>query len=261
MLAARWPGEGEVLYQLGMCELALGRPDRADEVWGRGPAGVALRGQGGADEGARALKHHRLAVAEEVIGPALDEPGEGGLEAFETLLQLYKIEGRRDEARRLVLRCWGRGEPAGMLQELLRLDGPDPIAVGEARADPRHAPRGPRPTTTGSGSAWPPGDPDRPARRGRAVARRLPRGGARRPGRLAGPARPGPAPPGTRPRSAAPWATCPTTALGPAEVLALRAWFAARAGDAEAERRALEELVARRPRATAGDGAAGRAAR
>ena len=30
-----------------------------------------------------------------------------------------------------MLRCWGRGERAGLLQELLRLDGPDPIAAAK----------------------------------------------------------------------------------------------------------------------------------
>src|SRR5262249_30002308 len=39
----------------------------------------------------------------------------------------------------------------------------------------------------------------------------------------------------------------PAARVPPSEVLALRAWFALRAGDAERERRALEELVGRDP--------------
>src|SRR5262245_11046322 len=44
-LASRWPGDGEVQYDLGVCELALGHPDRACAAWGRVPPGSPFAGR------------------------------------------------------------------------------------------------------------------------------------------------------------------------------------------------------------------------
>ena len=38
-LEARWPGQAEVAYQLGLCEQLLGRLDEAMAAWARVPAG------------------------------------------------------------------------------------------------------------------------------------------------------------------------------------------------------------------------------
>ena len=45
-LAGRWPDNGEVQYDLGVCELALGHADRAEAAWARVPARLAVCGAG-----------------------------------------------------------------------------------------------------------------------------------------------------------------------------------------------------------------------
>ena len=53
MLAGRWPRDGEVLYHLGIAEMASGRPDRADEAWAKVPPGSAFAGRAALMRGAR----------------------------------------------------------------------------------------------------------------------------------------------------------------------------------------------------------------
>ncbi len=56
------------------------------------------------------------------------------IEAFETLVHLFKIEGRFREARRLVLRWWEHyPNRTGVLKELAHLEKPNPYAPDRAR--------------------------------------------------------------------------------------------------------------------------------
>ena len=80
----------------------------------------------------QALKVHRLSVAEPLLPVALDDRGEIGKEARETLVHLYKLQGRFEEARRLVREGWGRYDRVGTIQELVRLDTSNPIPIEKA---------------------------------------------------------------------------------------------------------------------------------
>ncbi len=128
-LAVRSPGNGEVQYNLGVCELALGHQERAEAAWARVPASSPYAPRAAMARARLALKVHRLAAAEPLLPAALADPGAFGKEAQETLLQLYKLQGRYDEARRLVRDGWGRYDPVGTIQELVRLDTSNPIAI------------------------------------------------------------------------------------------------------------------------------------
>ena len=67
-LVRRWPGHGEVLFLLGRCEEALGRPERALAAWEQIPASDA--NQARAAESKAALQASGL--------PAISNVGEKG---------------------------------------------------------------------------------------------------------------------------------------------------------------------------------------
>jgi tetratricopeptide (TPR) repeat protein len=195
----------------------------------------------------QALKHHQLAVAEELMPTALDDVGPHAIEARETLVNLFKIEGRFDEARRLVRERWDRyPDRVGALQELARLESDNPVAIEVVR-----------PVLTRAYAAAP--DDDRIWLGWASLAMRTGRFDEAREWLDASLRR--------RPDDPAIWrmrldwaraaedeaevrrALAHLTAdrVSPAEVLGLRAWFSRRAGDPERERHALEELLARDP--------------
>ena len=89
----------------------------------------------------QALKVHRLSVAETLLPAALVDHEEFGKEARETLVHLYKLEGRYDEARRLVREGWGRYDAVGTIQELVRLDTSNPIPIEKVEPTLRTASR------------------------------------------------------------------------------------------------------------------------
>jgi tetratricopeptide (TPR) repeat protein len=241
-LARRWPLNGEVQYDLGVCELALGHLDRAEAAWARVPPGSPHAARAAMMRARQALKVHRLSAAEPLLPAALEDPGDFGKEARETLLQLYKLEGRYDEARRLVREGWGRYDPVGTIQELVRLDTSNPMPIEKVE-----------PMLHTAALAAP--DDDRIWLGWAALATRQGRFEEAR-GWLDRCLERRPADPAVW-RVRLDWARAaenesevrralahlPPDRVPQTEVLSLRAWFARRAGDAEGERRALEELV------------------
>ncbi len=246
-VVGRWPGRGEAEYLLGACEFALGRVGAADAAWARVPPESSFGPHAALMQARSALKGHRFVVAERFLPTALEASGPNGIEARETLIRLYKLQGRYEEARRLVQEGWDvYPDRVGSLQQLWRLDTVDPLPLEDQRS------------TLEVAAQWAPDD-DRIwlgqahllMRTGRydEAARRLE--DCRR----------------RRPRDPAIWRSwlvlslaaqdvpqvrralrhLPTDRVPPAEVLSLRAWFAAREGDPERERRALVELVAMAP--------------
>ena len=239
-------GDGEAEFLLGACEFKLGHPEAAEAAWSRVPAGSRFEPHAALYRARRVLSHDRFADAEPLLLTALGGQGAHATEARETLVNLYKIQGRFDEARALVLGAWGSyGDTAGLLRELEKLGSNHPMGL-DAAARPWRRRRETPPTTIGSG--W-----DGPRwRRGRASSPRR-SGGSTSASR--------------RPADAAVWRArlnwakaaedaaemeravrhLPPDRVGPAEILDLRAWFAARAGDADRERKAHEDLLAREP--------------
>src|SRR5262249_3816868 len=117
-VASRWPGRGEAEYLLGACEKALGREGEAPEAWEGVPPDSPYAGHAALMLAREALAKHRLAEAERYLPTGLKAPGPNGIEARETLLYLYKLQGRIEEARRLVRAGWDHyPDRVGTLQE------------------------------------------------------------------------------------------------------------------------------------------------
>ena len=101
-LASRWYPDDEARYQLGVCEAALGNAQAARNAWESVPASSPHAGQAAVARARQELEKHHLTEAEKLLVRALSDQGPHAIEAFETLVHLFKIEGRFREARRLV---------------------------------------------------------------------------------------------------------------------------------------------------------------
>src|SRR5262245_38684740 len=77
-LASRWPGHGEVQYDFGICESALGHLDRAEAAWARVPTHSDHAARAAMKRARQALKFHRLSVAEPLLPAALEDPCDVG---------------------------------------------------------------------------------------------------------------------------------------------------------------------------------------
>jgi thioredoxin-like negative regulator of GroEL len=243
----RWPREGELTFLLGACEQALGRPDAAVAAWSRVPADSPFAGNAAMLRVRLLLKSDRFAAAEELLPVALRASGQHAIEARETLVALFKLQGRFAEVRTLCQEGWDSYvDRFGLLRQLANLDSVNPMPIEKIR---------PALDKAGAKAA----DDDRiwlgranlAIRTGEfAQARRWLDDCLR-----------------LRPRDPPVWqgrlglalATgdvagaretlghLPPDDVPPEEVLALRAWFAARSGDQEREREALEKLLERAP--------------
>ena len=90
----------------GACEFKLGHPEAAEAAWSRVPAGSRFEPHAALYRARRVLNHDRFADAEPLLltAPAarVPTPPKGA----ETLVNLYKIQGRFDERGRW---CWAWG--------------------------------------------------------------------------------------------------------------------------------------------------------
>ncbi len=245
--AARWPGEGEVRFLLGACEQALGRLDAAEAAWSRVPTDSPFAGHAAMLRVRLLLKRDRFAAAEEILPAALRASGQHAIEARETLVVLLKLEGRFDELRTVVQDGWDSyPDRFGLLRQLANLDSIVPVPIEKIwPALEKAAENSPDDDRIWLGRA------NLAIRTGEfAKALRWLDDCRRR-----------------RPRDAPVWKSRRDLALAtgdvagarealahllpdgvpPEEVLALRAWFAARSGDHERERQALEKLLERAP--------------
>ena len=241
-LARRWPGRGEVVLQLGLCEKRAGRIDSALEAWSRVSPGSSKAGPIALQRGLFALKHGRLSIAEESLERALNEGGVNRDETLSALARVLRLEGRLREVRnRLVSGLGYSVVPAELLRELWMLDTePLPVerilaflenAGRDVPADDRiWLGRANLATRTGlydEASTWLDRCESRRARDPAVWRARL--DWAREVGqsetirRLLGQSSGG--------------------RLSTAEALTLRAWFAAKQGDRDAERAALGSLL------------------
>ena len=242
-LTARRPDDGELLYHLGICEWGLGREEDAAKAWSRVPDASPFSGLAAARRARGELARHRLAAAEVLLPRALADRGDHSLEAFETLLNLFKIEGRFDEALRLARGYADRyPDQIALLREMAQLGSAKPhrldLIEGALDAASRGAPDDDR--------VWL-GRANLATRLGRfeESARWLDRCQGRRPDDVAAWRGRLDLALATRDVEGAWRAVGHLTAgsVGPAEVLSLRAWFAELADDEPKERRALTELL------------------
>ena len=253
-LLAWQPDSDEALYLLGTCEMARGRTEAAAEAWARVPPGSSFAPRAILGSMQLEMERGRLAEAEQIIKHALDDPRIDGSSLPILLGPVYCQQGRLEETLRLIEARWdalnqageGASEPAINLVrahiELRR--SPVPIEVIRAALDQaaRMAPDDDRIWLGKANLAIRAGSYDEAARWLDACLRRRPDDVAVWRARLD-------------------WAVAtnrvaearealkhlPAEESTPAQVQKLAAWFAARRGDVESERRALERLIAADP--------------
>jgi thioredoxin-like negative regulator of GroEL len=251
-LARWWPRDDEVVYLLGECEAKLGRPEAAMATWASVPSGSELAGPTRLAEGR--LRVHslgRLGDAEVAFRSAARHGGAAAMGARWALAEVLLWEGRLDELRRLLREIGRTGSPtdrAAALREHWRLDS---VIVAAEEVGPildqaeRTAPDDPY--------VW-------LARANLAVQYGRYEEAREWLDRCPGP-RPEPLIAGILPRARLRWAMAageseearralaaiPGDRLDAEDVRSIRAWFAARRGDARAERKALEHLVDHEP--------------
>ena len=128
---ARWPEEGEIAFLLGATEFSLGHREAAEAAWSRVPVGSPFVPHAAMYRARLVLEHDRFADAEGLLLIALKGSGKHAIEARETLVKLYKLQGRFDEARALVHGAWGNyPDPSGLLKELEKLGSTYPLGFG-----------------------------------------------------------------------------------------------------------------------------------
>ncbi len=118
-LAARWPGQAEVEYKLGVSEQLGGAPIAALEAWRRVPPNsppftlqaLIARGRLAAEQG-------KLTEAEEAFREAARDPRPEAGPARHTLALLMGQEGRVDEALRWIEYLWREVRPADFKDRL-----------------------------------------------------------------------------------------------------------------------------------------------
>jgi predicted Zn-dependent protease len=248
------PDSAEALYLLGTCEMARGRAEAAAEAWTRvapdsrfAPMAILGRMQ-------LAMERGRLAEAEEIVTQALADPRVDGSNLPILLGPIYCQQGRLDETLKLIETRWdalnrageGATEPAIDLVRAhvdLRLS-PVPIDVIRAALDHagQLAPDDDRVWLGKANLAIREGSHDEAARWLDACQRRRPEDPAVWRARLDW------AVATNRMREAEEaWKHLHAGAVAPALVHRMAAWFAARRGDQEARRQALERLIASDP--------------
>jgi tetratricopeptide (TPR) repeat protein len=244
-LSTWWPYRADVAYFLGACEAELGHPDAALAAWSRVPSSSPLAAMRSLAQGRLLVRTRgRLAEAETCYRAAAQGQSPTAREARWALAELLLWEGRLGEMRRLleeIARSRSLRDRIGAIREHWRLDG---VAVAAEEVQPfldqasRTAPDDHRVWLVRGHFA---------TRYGRFAEARLwlDRCEARNPDDPA------------LPRARLQWALAagqPQEArealsrilpedVDAAERWSLLAWFAARRGDAAAEKSALESLI------------------
>jgi tetratricopeptide (TPR) repeat protein len=245
-LAERWPGRGEVEYWLGACERAAGHTDAALAAWGRVPESAAVARVAALERGRLALESYHYALAESCLERAIPGEGEIGDEARRLLGRLHTVTGRHEDYRRYLRREVEREpDPTANLRILWQIDHM-PYPVERSRRELERA----RQVASDDDRVW------------LALADLAMRTGhfeeaeewlmrcerARPDDRAVWRARLDWAQAADRPDELVRAAShLPVSFFTQARVLQLRAWMAARCGDRQAERAALESKIALEP--------------
>ena len=245
-LAERRPGEGEVELLLGECERMLGHPDAALAAWGGIADGAEHRPRAALSSGRLALGLGRYRLGEACLLRASQAGDDIADEAWRLLEWLYLMTGRRDEHRAILqARAERAADPSKTLRALWSADRDaypvDAITVALAKARQAaptddlvwlaSADLASRTGRFDEAGAWldrcERARPDDPAVwRGRLEWAKA----AGRPDEV---------------RRAV--ARLPASGIPPPTMLTTRAWLAARDGERDSERLALEAILALEP--------------
>jgi enediyne biosynthesis protein E4 len=249
-LAERWPGRGDVQYWLGNCEMAAGHSDGALMAWARVPGGSPEGRLAALASGRLALDKGHFSAAEIGLERAIPGGGEIADEARFLRGRLHWLTGRHDEYRRYLRREVETGHDSAQTLRLLWSIDHDGYPVDEIRRELDRA----RTAAPDDDRVWL-ALADLATRTGRfdEASELLGRCEQSRPDDSA------------VWQARLRWALAANRALelmraaghlvatdfSKAEVLELRAWLAARAGDRQAEIGVLQALIADQPGAMA----------
>jgi len=237
-LAEERPDLDEVLFELGLSEAARGRPDAALTAWRRIRPGSPMFPSAAARVAQGEIGRGRFTAAEELLTTALTGPNRA--EVRDALVRLLRSEGRFDEARRRYMEGVADSpDLAGALRGLTRLDA-DPFAVEGIRlyldSASRQSPDDDRVWLARAHLETQLGRFEEADRWLTACTKRRPDDKAVWRARLDW------ARAADRPEAV--FSALPHLPADERFALDLRSWFAARRGDRDAEREALEHLVA-----------------
>ena len=102
-LAARRPGHSEVAFELGLCEMKMGRFDSALDVWAGLPRSSPSAGPASFYSSRLWARRGRLALAEDLLVASLAIPGPQISEARDDLVRMLRLQGR---SPKLALVSW-----------------------------------------------------------------------------------------------------------------------------------------------------------
>ena len=123
-LAEHWTNHGEVFLLLGECELQRGRREEALAAWAKVLPSTPFFARAARFRASSLIQMGKYSPAEELLLRALAEPEAADLyELDRELNQLYRLQGRIDDRRRVLRASWCRSDDAvGVLRELWMLD-------------------------------------------------------------------------------------------------------------------------------------------
>ena len=126
--------DGEVDYQLGICELYRGHPDLARAAWKRVPPEGRFGSRAALQCAMLAMSTGQLAQAEEMLQAACRRwPGADSLELLRGLQLVFHVQGRTEDVRQAIVASWAESEtPAKVVRQLARLDEA-PLALEATR--------------------------------------------------------------------------------------------------------------------------------
>ncbi|RUL84906.1 FG-GAP-like repeat-containing protein [Tautonia sociabilis] len=245
-LADHRPRHGETLYLLGLCEQAMGRPAAARDAWARVPEHSPSFGEAATRQASIAIAAGRYQEAEDRALAALRVPGPHEEMARTVFALLLYLEGRLDEYRDWLLDGLdAEPDPTRNLVELWQLDAaPYPLETTRAALvkASRASPNDPRVLLARANLAIRSGAHDEAARLLDACDRLLPDDPATARSRLSL----------AIATDDLDGARAALRRLGPgglsrSRALAVRAWFASKRGDPDAERAVLERWIELEP--------------
>jgi enediyne biosynthesis protein E4 len=108
------PDSGEAAYLLGTCELASGRPEAALESWARVPPDSRFAASAFQGRIRTQIERGQLAKAEQIFTDALVDPRTHRLGLPILLGPVYCLQGRLEEALRLIEAQWNHLNEAGL---------------------------------------------------------------------------------------------------------------------------------------------------
>jgi tetratricopeptide (TPR) repeat protein len=242
-LAERWPADGEVLYQLGVCAQARGRGDEAIQMWAQVPASSPFAQRAAVGRAMILIDRGRFAPAEELLGATLRTAGPDADEVRQALNLLFRFQVRTEDVRQLLIASWGHTpDPTNPLKQLHLLENSAfPLETVRATLERGDA-ADDRVQLARANLAIRSGVFDEAARLLEACAERRPRDVAVWRSRLDLAL--------AQNDAANAWLALthlPAARTPRAQVLELRAWLAARQGKPEMERQALVELIEANP--------------